>query len=73
MPTLTERAILAGGRNLGRPPIGPKMQGAVPPEVYAAVEQEARRREVQMAIIWREMAIAAFNAGFHLPISELEA
>jgi hypothetical protein len=54
---------------MGRPPIGPKMQGAVPPEIFACVERIANAREVPMSVVWREMMIGAYNAGVHRRIA----
>jgi hypothetical protein len=41
----------------GRPPIGPKAQAAVPPEIFNMVKEEAEARGCNMADVWREVIV----------------
>jgi hypothetical protein len=48
---------------MGRPPIGPKMQGAVPVEIHDEVVALAAALGVKEAVMWREIVCAAHAAG----------
>lgn len=44
-------------RAAGRPPIGPKAQAAVPKEIWDHIDEEAKRRKVPRADVWRELIL----------------
>lgn len=50
--------LMAERPQVGRPPIGPKVQTAAPEDCYANMEEEARKRGVRVAVIVREVIVA---------------
>lgn len=50
------------GRLPGRPPIGPKAQAAVSPDIYEAVKKEAEARGCNKADVWREIIELGWTA-----------
>lgn len=45
-----------------RPPIGPKVQTAVPDEIKEWIDRERRRRRVKEGVVTRELILAGFAA-----------
>jgi hypothetical protein len=48
------RATAVRTRPVGRPAIGPKIMTRIPDTICEQVRQEAKRRGVKVAAIWRE-------------------
>jgi len=48
----------------GRPPIGPKVQPAIPEEWYQHMKDEAAARGVRVSVVAREVIIAGCSARY---------
>lgn len=59
METVERKGNLPSGA--GRPPIGPKAQTHVPPEVAAYIRRTARSRKVRPSVVTRELILAGYS------------